>query len=113
MTPEYLLTILTDRFFSMEVLRAVLMGVMLAVTPLVLADEPAGNKGDEGDRARVPSGTLLMPGQGDASGRQTQSESRRKCMRVCREWGKDCIIDSKQGTRKCRRSCKQFGMECF
>ncbi len=97
----------------MEVLRVVLMGVMLAVAPLALADEPVGKKGNEGERAHVPSGTLLMPGQGEASGRQTQSDSRRKCMRVCREWGEDCIIDSKQGTRKCRRSCQQFGIECF
>ncbi|MCS3902991.1 hypothetical protein J2T55_000999 [Methylohalomonas lacus] len=97
----------------MDVLRALLMSVVVASSPLALSDEPATSKQDGNDRAGVPSGTLLMPGQDSASGRQTQSESRRKCMRVCREWGEDCIIDSKQGTRKCRRSCKQFGMECF
>ncbi len=89
------------------------MSVMLAATSLAQAGEPADNKRGGDDQAGVPSGTLLMPGQDSASGRQTQSDTRRKCMRVCREWGEDCIIDSKQGTRKCRRSCKQFGIECF
>ncbi len=39
--------------------------------------------------------------------------SEKKCITVCDEWGKDCIINPKTGQRKCRRMCKSFGQECL
>ena len=37
----------------------------------------------------------------------------RKCMTVCDEWGKNCIINPRTGGRKCRRVCKSFVKGCF
>lgn len=76
------------------------------------AADPADNSGGEDrDYGRVPEGTLVWPGEREATGRE--STSQRKCMKVCKEWGESCIIDPRTGVRKCRRSCKQFGVECF
>ena len=59
----------------------------------------------------VPSGTLILPGERGATGRESAGE--RKCMKVCKEWGESCIIDPRTGGRKCRRTCERFGVECF
>ena len=37
----------------------------------------------------------------------------KKCLTVCDQWGKDCIINPSTGSRKCRRVCKSFTEECF
>jgi len=53
------------------------------------------------------SGDLIIPGA-----RETESKER-KCVTICDEWGRDCIINPITGQRKCRRMCKSFGQECL
>jgi len=64
-----------------------------------------------GGHQDLPSGTLVLPGEREATGRESAGE--KKCMKVCKEWGETCIIDPRTGARKCRRSCERFGVECF
>jgi hypothetical protein len=53
------------------------------------------------------SGDIVIPGESEAQGEE------KKCVTVCEEWGRDCIINPKTGQRKCRRMCKSFGQECL
>ncbi len=58
-----------------------------------------------------------------------KSDQEKRCMTICKRWGKECIVaggsgsiavdgqgnvsGSGGGSRKCRRVCKSFGEECF
>ena len=63
---------------------------------------------NEQDSNSAPvSGDIVIPGASEAQGEE------KKCVTICEEWGKDCIINPKTGQRKCRRMCKSFGQECL
>ncbi len=62
---------------------------------------------DQDIRTDVQSGDLIIPGAVE------KPEREKKCVTVCDEWGKDCIINPSTGVRKCRRMCKAFGQECI
>lgn len=96
----------------MSFIRLLIIGFIFAAAPQAWAGDNS-DQDDDRNHADIPSGTMLYPGECDTARRQTDSDGQRKCMKVCREWGEDCIIDPRQGTRKCRRSCRQFGVECF
>jgi hypothetical protein len=53
------------------------------------------------------SGTLVIPGE------QGDQEEKKKCLKVCKKWGEDCMINPRTGARDCRKRCKEFGEECF
>jgi len=55
----------------------------------------------------IRSGDIVIPGASESQGKE------KKCVTVCDEWGKDCIINPRTGQRKCRRMCKSFGEECL
>lgn len=78
---------------------------------LVVMSACAADQERNGGKDKVPEGTLIMPGEREATGRENTAQ--RKCMKVCKEWGESCIIDPRTGARKCRRSCERFGVECF
>ena len=40
-------------------------------------------------------------------------DAEKKCMKICSQWGEDCIVNPKTGARKCRKVCEHFGEECF
>ena len=65
----------------------------------------AENKQESNDD--IQSGSLVFPGENESQGKE------KKCVTVCDEWGRDCIINPKTGQRKCRRMCKLFGQECL
>lgn len=99
--------------------RIVLMMFLLATGQPAVAggfqvDSGNSDPGSMTERAesRIPSATLPSPQSERAVGRPAGSG--RNCMKVCKQWGEDCITDpANEGQRKCRRSCQQFGMECF
>ncbi len=93
----------------MNILRSLTVVLMCLLVFAAGAAEPEPDDGR--GYGNVPSGTLVMPGERESAGRK--SDSGRKCMKVCKEWGETCIIDPRTGGRKCRRSCEQFGIECF
>lgn len=90
---------------------AIAAALFMFALPLAAADESLNGAAQKETYENVPPGTLVMPGEREATGRQ--SENQRKCMKVCKKWGETCIIDPRTGVRKCRRSCEQFGVECF
>lgn len=92
--------------------RLLIIGLIFVAAPQTWAEDNS-EQNDDNNYADIPSGTLFYPGERDRPRRQPDSDGQRKCMKVCKEWGEDCVIDPKQGTRKCRRSCQQFGTECF
>jgi len=53
------------------------------------------------------SGSLVIPGE------EGEQEEKKKCLKVCKKWGEDCIINPRTGARDCRKMCKEFGEECF
>ena len=75
--------------------------ILLGSQALVLSE----NESDSSSNAK--SGDLIIPGESE------NNEEKKKCVAVCDEWGRDCIINPKTGQRKCRRMCKSFGQECI
>ena len=53
------------------------------------------------------SGGLIIPGADGGMDKE------KKCVTVCDEWGRDCIVNPRTGARKCRRMCKAFAQECI
>ena len=37
----------------------------------------------------------------------------KRCVVVCEQWGKNCIINPVTGRQRCRRVCKSLGEECW
>lgn len=66
------------------------------------------------DRSVKPlNGELVLPND-------YNNPDDKKCLTVCKKWGKDCILRQKGSEvtgggyeRKCRRVCKSFAEECF
>lgn len=96
----------------MKLLKSFTAALLLLVATAACAADADRNGNDSGnDYEGVPSGALILPGEREATGRESAGD--RKCMKVCKEWGETCIIDPRTGTRKCRRTCERFGVECF
>ncbi len=70
-------------------------------------EEPLYGAQPEEPNSDIRSGDLVIPGASESQG------EKKKCITVCDEWGKDCIINPRTGQRKCRRMCKSFGEECL
>ena len=79
--------------------------VMLVII-VVLTSSSVFSKGSEEIGFQSLDGELLLPDD------YNKAEDR-KCMTVCDEWGKNCIINPRTGSRKCRRVCKSFVKGCF
>lgn len=94
----------------MKFLRFFTATLLLLIATVACAADTERNGNDNGYED-VPSGTLILPGEREATGRESTAD--RKCMKVCKEWGETCIIDPRTGSRKCRRTCERFGVECF
>lgn len=94
----------------MKFLRSFTATLLLLVATAACAAD-ADRNGNGNGYEDVPSGTLILPGEREATGRESTAD--RKCMKVCKEWGETCIIDPRTGSRKCRRTCERFGVECF
>jgi hypothetical protein len=67
----------------------------------------AGNENGSSTVVQPSSGDLVIPGASE------DKAKKKKCVTVCDEWGRDCIINPRTGQRKCRRMCKSFGEECI
>lgn len=67
----------------------------------------AGNESESSLAVQPSAGDLVIPGASE------DQDKEKKCVTVCDEWGRDCIINPKTGQRKCRRMCKSFGQECI
>ena len=67
----------------------------------------AENESESNSDAQSRAGDLVIPGASEDNGKE------KKCVTVCDEWGRDCIINPRTGQRKCRRMCKSFGQECL
>ncbi len=60
------------------------------------------------DKDKKPeNGELIIPGE------NSSSDSEKKCLTVCKNWGEDCMINPRTGASNCRKTCKEFGRECF
>lgn len=99
---------------GMPLIRIVTVVLLLAAADAASAGDganPAVPRDSSGISVQTPSGAL--PESGTASGARIRFDPSHNCMKVCKQWGEDCITDSPQGTRRCRRSCQQFGIQCF
>lgn len=67
----------------------------------------AENESESSSAVQPGAGDLVIPGASEDKAKE------KKCVTVCDEWGRDCIINPKTGQRKCRRMCKSFGQECI
>ena len=67
----------------------------------------AENESESNSDVQYGDGDLVIPGAIE------DKDKEKKCVTVCDEWGRDCIINPKTGQRKCRRMCKSFGQECI
>ncbi|MDZ7737266.1 MAG: hypothetical protein U5P41_15180 [Gammaproteobacteria bacterium] len=74
----------------MKFLRSFTATLLLLVATVACAAD-ADRNGNGNDYEDVPSGTLILPGEREATGRESTAD--RKCMKVCKEWGETCIID--------------------
>lgn len=72
-----------------------------------LSDAQLLAENKEESNSDIQSGDLIIPGASESQGKE------KKCVTVCDEWGRDCIINPRTGQRKCRRMCKSFGQECL
>ena len=95
----------------MKLLKSVTATLLLLVATAACAADADKNGNAVSGYESVPSGTLILPGEREATGRESAGDQ--KCMKVCKEWGESCIIDPRTGARKCRRTCDRFGVECF
>ena len=77
------------------------MLLILSTTPYIVAAESG-----EQQKTEPLDSALIIPGD-------DSEKSEKKCMTVCEKWGEACSINPRTGNRRCRRVCKQLGKECI
>ena len=55
---------------------------------------------------QTSTGPLVLP-------EEEEPGVEKKCITICQKWGEACSINPRTGNRKCRRVCKQLGKECI
>ena len=80
--------------------------LFLALITLMTASSVFADEEVAGRSVKPLNGELLLPDD------YNEAENK-KCLTICDQWGKDCIINPSTGSRKCRRVCKSFTEECF
>ena len=83
-----------------KTLRVVLVTIVLLTSSAVFPEE------NEETGTQSLKGQLLLPDD-------YNNAKDKKCMTVCDQWGKNCIVNPKTGSRKCRRVCKSYARGCF